>query len=301
MFYKKTLVLSSINGGNEKAVVNIEYEQGELVGNVKLYNFKDEPDGILTLGILDGSQVIKAGLTKTSNMRYAFKLDSAKELTGFSCGLININHGEATPILHGATDGVPTSEERLAEVAMHLGDSASVEQIKKALDANQIELEDQEEIEKLIDSEMCEASGEKCTSCKYRHAFFTETNELVETENEHQSESFFDGIKEQIDTLFQKYPAEDFLSEIIPNSKWVKVDYEEKGEYYVLGLIYEDDIIKYVCYGVPGMWEEEAPADLNGFCQWLPLDSNRPQEYGYWITYQNAESGESVKVDFKVI
>ena len=41
------------------------------------------------------------------------------------------------------------------------------------------------------------------------------------------------------------------MSQIIPSSKWVKVDWENNGKYYVIGLIYAYDVLKYVCYGVP--------------------------------------------------
>ena len=293
MFYKKTLILSAVDGGNEKGVVNIEYSEGSLLGVVKLYNFKQEPDGILTLGILDGSEVIKAGLTKTASFKYTFRLGVVKELQSFSCGLINIYKGEATPLLHGATDGVMTSEERLAKVASSLGEEASLQEIKKVLDENQIYLEDQQEIEQQIDDEIGCCMGDKCSTCKYRDAFFGK-----EQKQEQQTESFFDGVKEQITSLFDKYPEEEFLSSIIPFSKWVKVDFEQDGNYYVLGLVYENDNIKYICYGVPGLYDKNPPKDLNGFAQWLPLDENKPEEYGYWITYQDAQNGESVEISF---
>ena len=35
------------------------------------------------------------------------------------------------------------------------------------------------------------------------------------------------------------------MERIIPNSEWVKVDYEDDDNYYVLGLIYDNDTIKY--------------------------------------------------------
>lgn len=297
MFYKKTLVLSSVNGGNEKAVVNIEYEEGELVGSLKLYNFKEEPEGILTLGILEDNDVIKAGLTKTSSMRYDFKLNQAKELDSFSCALVKVNKGTATALLHGATNGAFDSETKLIQAMNEVENCDTVNEVKKVLDDNHIELEDQEEIEQNID-ECLGQCGEKCSSCEYRHAFFT--NETPE-KKENKNETFFDGVKEHISELFDKYPEEEFLGQIIPNSKWVKVDYEENGNYYVVGLMNDENGLKYVCYGVPGIWEENPPKELNGYCQWLPLDSTKPKDYGYWMTYQDVENGESVKIDFNVV
>ena len=91
------------------------------------------------------------------------------------------------------------------------------------------------------------------------------------------------------------------LSQIIPFSKWVKIDNEESGDYYVLGLIYEDDSVKYICYGVPAMYSNEPPKELKDCAQWLPIDSTKEKEYGYWITYQDAASGDNVKASFTVV
>ena len=63
--------------------------------------------------------------------------------------------------------------------------------------------------------------------------------------------------------------------------------------------MYENDKIKYVCYGVPSVYTEEAPADIKGFAQWLPIDIEKEKGFGYWITYQDAENGENVKLEFE--
>lgn len=108
---------------------------------------------------------------------------------------------------------------------------------------------------------------------------------------------FFDEISSQLEMLFEKYPVDEVLCDIIPNSKWVKVDYENEGKFYVVGLIYSEDAVKYVCYGFPATWTEKPPVDFNERAQWLPIDVAAPQGQGYWITYQDAQDGEMVKVD----
>lgn len=293
MFYKKTLVLSSVDGGNEKAVMNIESDNGEISGSVRLYNFKDEPSGVLSIGILENDKVIKAGLNKVSNMKYSFRLNQPS-LGAFACGLININKGEVLPLLHGSTDGSLSDDNALARVASEMDlSNQTMEQVKKVLDENNISLENQEEIDSQIE-ELCNGScGDKCSECEYRKAFFSEGEP-----SDVKEENFFDGIKNQIDGIFSKYPEEDFLPSIIPNSKWVKVDNGDENEYYVLGLVYQDDVVKYICYGVPGIYSDVPPKDLSGLCQWLALDSNKPYEYGYWITYQDAQSGETIQAIF---
>ena len=108
--------------------------------------------------------------------------------------------------------------------------------------------------------------------------------------------TFYDEIKGQLSLLFERYPEETFLNEIIPNSKWVKVDYENNGQYFVIGLMYEDNEIAYVCYGMPGEYSVTPPREFAGLSQWLPLDPEKPNELGYWIMYQDAQTGENVKI-----
>jgi len=297
MIYKKSVVLSSVSNGKEKGVLTLEYDGGDVLGTVKLYNFSKEPEGILSVGILNDGQVLKAGLALNTKGSYSFKLDGAKELSNFSCALVNFVKGEVTPLLHGSTTGCPTSEERLANSLSVFDGDATIDSVKKTLDENEIYLEEQDEIEEQIENEFF-ACNNKCSECKYRDAFF-KLEDSFEQEEEEEQDTFFDGIKEQISSLFDKYPEEEILKQIIPDSKWVKVNYEEKNEYYVVGLLYENNEIKYVCYGIPSVFTQEPPIDLKGFAQWLPIDSTKEQGFGYWITYQDASTGENVKLNFE--
>lgn len=109
---------------------------------------------------------------------------------------------------------------------------------------------------------------------------------------------FYDQVKEQVEELFAKFPEELSLQEIIPNSKFVRVDFEEDGDYYIFGVIYDDnEQVEYLVYGMPAIYSNEPPNDLEGFYQWLPLDINKPEEEGFWMMYQDAKSGENIKVE----
>ena len=59
MFTKKSLVLSSVENGSEKAVLTLENDGEMISGRLRLYNFLKEPDGILSLGFLDENKVKK--------------------------------------------------------------------------------------------------------------------------------------------------------------------------------------------------------------------------------------------------
>ena len=104
MIYKKSVVLSSVKGQKEKAVVTLNCNDMEISGVVRLYNFASEPVGILSLGILSEGKVMKAGLIKDSQDVYTFKLPNS-DLNCFSCAIINFVGGEAKPLLLGGTNG----------------------------------------------------------------------------------------------------------------------------------------------------------------------------------------------------
>ena len=304
---QQTLILSSLNEGNEKAVLNFSKNDNKLEGKIRLYNFKNEISGILSIGFLSEGKILKSALSFAGNNNYVFTAETDLNLEKFTCALINIKNGKATPLLLGATNGTnpKTLDYRLAENLYLLDDEElNVKNTIKALNESEINYDDELEnnIQCAISSEL--GGAEKCASCKYREAFFKETkttsikNEKpLNIQEEKASENFYDEIKEQIESLFSRYPEESFLNEIITNSKWIKVDYEDSGEYYVIGLIYDDGKIKYISYGIPGEYKIKPPRELSENAQWLPLDPNKPEDLGYWLTYQNAENGETVDVN----
>ena len=106
---------------------------------------------------------------------------------------------------------------------------------------------------------------------------------------------FFDLISEQIDDLFEKYPAEEDLERIVPNSKWVRVDYEGSDKSYVIGLIYEMEVLKYVAYGVPAT-SSDISQGIDEYSQWLPIDPANPDGKGYFVIYQDAVTGKSIRL-----
>lgn len=121
------------------------------------------------------------------------------------------------------------------------------------------------------------------------------------TENAWHTESFYDARrkasfyernKDEIDNLFRTNARFTTLERIIPDSKWVKIDYDDSGRYYVVGMT--DD---YLCYGVPGRYSAEAPEEFKGYCQWLPVNENDPLGEGFWVMFQDLADGTTVKID----
>lgn len=103
---------------------------------------------------------------------------------------------------------------------------------------------------------------------------------------------FYDTVKAQVERLFARNEHHGTLERLLPESKWVRIDYDNKGKHYLVGLIGEP--VRYLCYGVPSKYSPRPPVQLAGYCQWLAIDQTNPSGEGFWIMYQDAVTGRSV-------
>lgn len=304
MLNKKSLVLNGVNDTSERAVLTLESDGDMINGRLRLYNFGIEPKGIITLGINDGKNIIKAGLTHSSGMLFTFKSELKVIPEKFTCAVVNFVGGEPKPLLYGSSEGYTDKEKVFDAAIKSLSNSKNVSEVESVLDKYNIDYDEEEkkEIENTITHAMAdaEACDKKCDECEYKKFYYSHTRKMGEDRQENDTEKiisnkFYQEMKEQIDNLFANNPSEDYLENLLPNSKWVKVNIDSNGDYYVLGLIYEEDKLKYICYGVPGVYQKMPPRELSGYPIWFPLDENKPEGFGYWLSYQDADSGESVK------
>ena len=88
----------------------------------------------------------------------------------------------------------------------------------------------------------------------------------------------------------KKATAEKILNDAVANSKWAHVQTGE--DYYVVGVLFNDDEPSFICYGVPADSKQTPPSELENTCVWLPVGDG---EKGYWVIYQSARTGEIVK------
>lgn len=106
---------------------------------------------------------------------------------------------------------------------------------------------------------------------------------------------YYEKVKRELAALFDKYPKEEALCRLIPLSEWVRVEFG-RGKYYVVGLIREEKKPKYICYGVPAEKRSAPPEALRGWCSFLPASLFDLDGKGYWMMYQDAETGKSVAI-----
>lgn len=298
---KKSIVLTGEN--NKKAVLSLEHDGKDLSGRVRLYNFSAEPSGIISLGLYMNGRVVKAGLTRASSMLYTFQSLHEQLPNEFSCAVVNFTGGQSQALLYGSSDSANAQDQAYSAVINSLQGEMKASEVEKVLDGLDIDYDDELkcEIDKAIDEEF---EKETCSKCKYRQYYYDHVKsetlgegkvERLENIQPVTAHTFYDEIKDQVEKLFRENKTEEYLQNMIPDSKWIKVEYEESGDYYVLGLVYDDDDLKYVCYGVPGIYQKNPPRELSGYPVWFPLDKDKKEGFGYWLTYQDAESGQSVK------
>lgn len=105
--------------------------------------------------------------------------------------------------------------------------------------------------------------------------------------------NFFDNIQDQLEVIFELYPHHVELENLVNDSRWVTINYDNVS-YYVVGEIFDDNKPVFICYGVPMMKKSTPPEDIAKACEWLPLDKNEPHGKGFYMLYQNAETGEII-------
>lgn len=104
---------------------------------------------------------------------------------------------------------------------------------------------------------------------------------------------FYEKMREEIDGLFSTYPPAEELCAEIDQSKWVKISYGEDS-YYVFGVIFSDGVPKYICYGIPAKDDASPPASMQGLASFLGVKTQHGM--GFWVMYQDADTGASVSV-----
>lgn len=131
---------------------------------------------------------------------------------------------------------------------------------------------------------------------------FDNLNNLEENNNELNIEKpnendpyYYKLIKAQYEDMFEKYPPFVVLSNIIENSKWIEVDGVDSP--YIMGIIYENEAPKYLCYGIVQEKKQSPPTEIVDSSQWVPFDVSNEFGRGVWIMYQSADTGETIQVE----
>ena len=308
----KTIILNNNSDKNFIAILNLRQND---FSKIKFFNLNNVSKNY-ALGIKQNSNVIKIPLNINNN-DCVFKIDNKIDFNcNLTCAIVDVSNPFCPEIILSGSENTRMENSRI--------EGAFV--VKKPQDTSVLyEKDSQESIENLIDrnlqDDMNTTYFDSCANCKYREAFYNEgcscsnkanvastkskflENDLKEEKEEDYNEqnnenSFYNQVKAQVEALFAKYEQYSLLESIIPNSRWSKIVYDKNGDYYVLGLIYNDiGEVLYICYGMPASSPDIPPEDLEEYAGWFPKDSNNPNGEGYFIVCQDAKTGKTVKLD----
>lgn len=283
---KKNIILSNKqNKQGAMALLTLIKQGGETTGTLKTYNLPQK-NVILAISS-NGKEVLKQSFDTTKNISFVIH-KSINLDAGLACVLVENQNQTIVPLVWGSEKENEVLKQQL-QANSNAKPNINVQtkdSYKKEVDLSELfELSEQTDIDKIIDD-----------SLQGDNIVISEEAQKIK-QNLKDNQIFYDLVSEQIQDLFSKYESEHQLEQLIQNSKWVKVDYEQNGNEYVLGLIYDDINLKYICYGVPGEYSQNPPKDIESYSQWLPLDPTQPQVGGYWVMYQDAITGESIEID----
>ncbi len=315
---KRNLILTNKEkNSSEMALLTIEKYNNTYNGTIKLYNIDNSN---LLLAISNNNKQIFNKAISGENNVFTFSFNDSINLSDkLTSVLVKKENNAVTPIVwyteeikaqstgsQGINEIVKNlnfqSNENFATSSFSKKDNITLPKTKpQPTGANSqhnnavknynldelFDISNEEEINQIIDESLID---------KKQNNFIDE--ETKKLKNKGPGETiFFDLVSDQIEDLFSKYSNEPSLEKLIPNSKWVKVEYEDNSNPYVLGLIYDDIKLKYICYGIEGEFSTNPPKDLENYSQWLPLNPDNISLGGYWVMYQDALTGENIKID----
>ena len=116
---------------------------------------------------------------------------------------------------------------------------------------------------------------------------------LYENFTNDEKQNYYFSVKEKLNEIFREKVADEELKKIIPNSKFVKINYNETS-FYSVGIVYENNVEKYICYAVKGNYSK-MPSELSKYCSFVPLSNFKQLDEGYFIIFQSTITGEIIK------
>ena len=106
------------------------------------------------------------------------------------------------------------------------------------------------------------------------------------------NENYYMEIKNDLDKFLNSHPRNEELENKVWGSKWVKVnaDYD-----YSVGVIFEDNLASIIAYAIP--YEDFRQIDMDNlkFGEWLKISEKDDENRGYFVYYQNAQTGEMLR------
>lgn len=322
--FKKTIFLTNKESNNKgMAILTLQKQNKGVFCTIKAYDVKKSSH--LILGLKCDNNIIKQNINLDNNI-YNFLLNQEINLEkNLGCVLLDNSDNNIVPLLWGSEKSdnfksqiisnlknsiqkLQGSTQCMPKVNMlknnPINEDAHIAEQSISIDNQMSFIDDEQVAENQTHISSIPENSEIAQAVPLSNLFESDEEEIEETIDNNLKDDenitphkFYDMIAEQLDELFERYPREQNLENLVENSKWVKVKYEDENRYYVVGLIYLNYDIKYICYGVPGDYYTDPPQHLKNYSQWLPTNPIAPYTEGFWVMYQDADTGENVLIN----
>lgn len=97
------------------------------------------------------------------------------------------------------------------------------------------------------------------------------------------SNAYYQSVKYEIGKVFTQFPPYYPLIKKYSDSFFVRIDFPSSNKFFVLGVLEDDGVIRYICYGLPAEDEEFSDKDF------VYVD-NSP--VSFWMLFQDAQTGQ---------
>ena len=314
-FYKKILVLKQTEEKNEGAkndingIVRVEKEDDTTTLSLSLLNCSFVANSTYFCSVLFNDNpliLLDLGKKPTSLIKVFYSLNS---FTDFSVGVFLVD-SSITPIAFSKTD----NGENLSRLIALTEDKINKEVFNESIeyDDEAVATEDYYSIEEKIKEKVNiidewdnaikqdEDTSSNLKSQEDQEArsigadCFKDEEKFIQSQNYTDEHSYYQSAKAELDELFLKFPIDTSLSQILPQSKFCKIQYSS-DKYYIVGIVFEQEKVKYICYGVPATHSSSPPKELKDFCSFLPRSVFSLQGEGFWVMFQDAITGKCIK------
>lgn len=293
----------SSDGGQLGGLVKCEAYAGFLKAELSLINFAPLAEGRYRCGLSDGiSVVVFDGAVFEAEINFELS-------RGFAALVCFCKDGDVLPVASAVcgdnTDCLAKIERAVAdEEKAALSPQIAAYEDEAIAEVNYYELETGKGGRAVREDKKEEADGRSggedetySRACESARGQPQDSGNMSFSEKDNPSEGengggFFERMQGDVRKIFADYPKEERLERVIDGSRWAKIGYGG-GRYYAFGIIYADGEAKYLCYGVPSADGVNCPRSLAGRAAYIPVEGG-----GYWIMYQDANTGVSIKIDY---
>lgn len=98
-----------------------------------------------------------------------------------------------------------------------------------------------------------------------------------------QTDSYYSSVKGDILKLFVKFPPHYQLMKLYPDSFFVRIDFRDSDQYFAMGVMQEQGVVRYICYALPAESSIYQDKDFS----YIEIGGA-----GYYILYQDASNGQ---------